>query len=555
MTTEQDPRLVEDPVRLSTSKLWKIQKNYFATMGIRAWKEEVPFYISSNAFTANRYALQVVKFIRDWHSLKKTTQDDIFYLLEVGSGTGKFSYLFLKSLKDLLREYNLENQKFCYIISDLIENNLTFCQENLSFKPFIDNGECDFACFNVEEDTDFTLRLMQKKYSELNAKTPFVIIANYTLDCIAQDEFEYKDDKFYEVKLGLMSRYKNFDIDKAMHLNELKLNFIKSSDPVDITKYYDNPVLNDIIASYPQFFDKKRSRIGMPIGGIHFFENMRALTKNNFFMIVGDKGLSQPKKFPLYDDRYRYSYDGCYSFLVNFHALSEYIKKVGGDCLLTENSNDFKVNLYCMGTSFSELVETKAFFENSMEVTGPEEYCYFFDEYLTNTYRFSLKSLLAFIRLSEWDPNAYAAIHDRVVELIPSASVAFTEDWMDDLKKVINNIYRINIGDDVFNLIGMFFQIQEEDEIALELYQQSLAVFGDRAAPHNNMGMIYEKKKNVQKALQHFQRSVELDKKNRFAKKRIHHLSGRPYLALISPLIKGLFVAGLIVGAMYLISH
>ncbi len=555
MTMEQDPRLVEDPVRLSTSKLWKIQKNYFDTMGIRAWKEEVPFYISSNAFTANRYALQVVKFIRDWHSLKKTTQNDTFYLLEVGSGTGKFSYLFLKTLKELLREYNLENQKFCYVISDLAENNLTFCLENQSFKPFIDNGECDFACFNVEEDSDFTLRLKQKKYSELNVKTPFIVIANYTLDCIAQDEFEYKDGKFYEIKLGLKSRYKNFDIQKAMHLNELRLSFVKPSEETNIDNYYEKPELNEILAGYPQLFNNKRSRIGMPVGAVKFFDNMKALTKNNFFMMVGDKGLTQPRKFPLYDDKYRFSYDGCYSFLVNFHAIGEYVKKSGGDYLLSKNSNDFKVNLYCMGATFSELVETKAFFEKSMEVTGPEEFCHFFDEYLTSNYRFSIKSLLAFIRFSEWDPNAYAIVHDRMIELISGASVPFVEDLKEDLKKVSSNVYRMNIGDDVYNLIGMFFQIQEEDDIALELYEKSLSVFGDKAAPHNNMGMIYEKQKNIPKALFHFQRSVELDKNNRFAKKRIHHLSGKPYLALISPVIKGLFVGGLIVGALYLISH
>ncbi len=555
MTQEQDPRLVELPVRLSTSKIWQIQRNYFASMGIRAFKEEVPFYISSNAFIGQRYANLVLNYIKDWLALNPSHQTETFYLLEVGSGTGKFSFYFLKSFKRLLAENNLADIKFCYVISDITEKCITFCQENESFKEYGERNEIDFCTYDVENDTDFELRIKQRKFSSLKAKTPLVVIANYTFDCVKHDEFEYEDGKFYEVKLGLKSRYKHFDVEKSQHLDDLRLHFERMEITSNIENYYPNQTANKILLNYPSYFDNKKTRIMMPLGAFDFCDNLRQMTQNNAFIIVGDKGLSQPERFHLFSEKYRYSYDGCYSFLVNFHAVGEYCKMHNGDYLLTNNSNDFKVNLYSLGTPFDKLTQTKCFFKESIETAGPEEFIYFFDEFLTSNYRFSQKSLLAFVRFSEWDPNAYAILHDRVLDLLPTYNAPFVEDLKDALNKVITNIYNLNIGDDVYNLAGMIYQMLGEDEQAISLYNRSLAVFGERCDPHSNLGTVYQKQKNFAKALEHFEKAVQLDPKNRFAKNRVNVLTGKPYLAMITPILRGLFVFGLIAGAVYLISR
>lgn len=549
--TEQDPKLIESFVRLSHSKLWEIQRNYFASMGIDAWKEEVPFYISSNAFIGHRYALLVVNFIKEWNKLN-TSDGAPFYLLEVGSGTGKFSFYFLKFFKTLLAEHQLEGQKFCYIISDVATKNIDYCRENPCFQSYIENQELDFSYFNVEEDQDIELLIKQKKYSALNSKKPLIIIANYTFDCIKQDGFEYENEQLNEVQLSLRSRYKNFDTQKALHLKELRFEFHKSI--IDSKDYYQNSVLNEILTAYLPLFKDQKAMIMMPLGAIQFCDHMKALTNNNFFMIAGDKGASIPAHFTLMGENYRVTYDGCYSFLVNFHAIGEYLKKQGGDYLLTKNANTFKVNLYAT-MDFTHFTQTKFCFESFVENFGPEEFCYIFDEYLTSGYRFSLKALLAFLRLSEWDPNAYAVIHEKVLALLPITEKTLMEDVKQDLNKVKDNVYSINMGSDVFNMMGIFYQMQNEDDKALELYLRSISVFGDKAPPHNNAAMIYEKQKNIPKALYHYQKSYELDPKNKYANRKIHYLTGRPYIGAIVPVLKGVLIVGLIGLALYLISR
>ena len=62
-----------------------------------AWKDEVPYYVSSNAFIGQRYALLTINYIHD--ILKQNPHNtEPFYILEIGGGTGKFSFYFLQAL-------------------------------------------------------------------------------------------------------------------------------------------------------------------------------------------------------------------------------------------------------------------------------------------------------------------------------------------------------------------------------------------------------------------------------------------------------------------------
>ena len=88
---------IEEEKRLSQSKLWNIQRNYFHTKGIDAWKGEVPFYVSSNCYIAHAYAQMVFRLIQKNYQ-KTPNQQLAFQIIELGAGTGKFSYYFLQFL-------------------------------------------------------------------------------------------------------------------------------------------------------------------------------------------------------------------------------------------------------------------------------------------------------------------------------------------------------------------------------------------------------------------------------------------------------------------------
>lgn len=545
--TEPDPKIVELPTRFSQSKFWQIQRNYFATMGISAWDKEVPLYISSNAFIGQRYALLVANFLQDWLALHPGNEDQPFYILELGSGPGKFSYYFLQAFKELLASLNLEKQKFLYILSDVIPENLTFCKNNRIFEPFIANNEMDFTLLNVDDPKDFYLERQQKNFSELKkgTPTPLIVIANYTFDCIQQDAFECNDGKMQEVKLGLKSRYKNFNVEKVKYLDELFLQY--HNEDIDINTFYEDQYLNDLLKQYQeQFKDKKRAVIMIPLGAINFMKHLADLTEHNFFMIVGDKGVTDPERFPLLDPAIRATYDGCYSFIVNFHALGNYLKDLGGDYLLTRKSGVFKVNLFSMGNDLRRLTQTRTCFDLFFERDGPDEYCSIYEEFLSNGYRFSIRTLLAFVKYSQYDPEGYLAVYERLLELLPGTHSLLVEEIKIIIEEVKKRVFPL-VGEDVYNALGLFYQNLNLNDQALALYHLSVEHFGDKTPAHHNLGIIYEKQRNFSKALPYYEKAYAINKHDQLAKRKIYQLTGKPFIGYFYPLFKGALLFGILI--------
>lgn len=551
--SQDDPRLIENPVRLSESKLWQIQRNYFKAMGVEAWDKEVPSYISSNAFIGYEYALLVTEFINDTRRHHPQTQYETFYIAELGVGSGRFSFYFLKAFNELLALYGLTEQKFCYIVTDIVEENLKFCEKNPSLAPYLEKQQLDFATLNIEEDQDFFLRKRQQPYSALRTKTPLIIIANYTFDCVKHDLFEIKEGILQERKMGIRSRYKHFDIENAKHLNELKFDY--QNYDIDLENYYQNPYLNEILQDFSAKLKDVNTNLTIPLGAMQFLDTLQKLTASNYFMIAGDKGFSKLEKVHLLENKTHVAYDGCFAFYLNFPSIAEYQKKLGGHCLLTGNDNSFKVCLFSQGASFDELVNTRACFETRLERTGPDEYCFIYDEFAINSYRFAMRSLLSMLRLSQWDPDAYAAVHDRLLSLLPTCDRALRDEVLLDLNKVRDNIYHINQGEDVFNYLGIFYQTMDKDDIAIDLYLQSIALHSKLAASHHNIALIYDKQKNSSKALYHYQKAYELDKKNKFAYRRMSQLSGKPNFTALLPFVKLVIVIGVIALTLYYLGH
>lgn len=551
--SQDDPRLIENPVRLSESKLWQIQRNYFATMGVNAWNKEVPSYISSNAFIGHQYASLVIEFINDTRRNHPNTQHETFYIAELGAGSGKFSFYFLKAFNELLALYDLMDQKFCYVITDIVEKNLAFCEKNPSLSPYLEKQQLDFAILNIENDQDFFLRKRQQPYSALRTKTPLIVIANYTFDCVKHDLFAMTAGKFQERKMGIRSRYKHFDIENAKHLNELRFDY--QDYDISLEHYYQNPYLNEILQDFAVKLQNVDTQVTFPVGAMHFLDVLQDLTANNYFIIVGDKGFSKLEKLMLLENKPHMAYDGCYAFYLNFPCLAEYQKKLGGHYLLTDKDNSFKICLLSQGASFDELKNTRAFYKGRLERLGADEYCYVYDEYVINSYRFGVLSMLSMLRISYSDPDAYAAIHDRILALLPICDRALLDEVILELNKVRQNIYQINQGEDVFNYLGIFYQSIGQDDIAIELYSQSMALYDTLPASHHNIALIYDKQKNTSKALYHYQKAYELDKKNKFAYRRAAQLSGKPNFSALLPFVKLVIVIGAIALTLYYLGH
>src|SRR5579871_4167091 len=106
-------RLLEQNVPLSQSVIWGSQRDFYAQRGLKAWNEDlVPSYITNNPFIAEIFAGIVAAFLQDCLSSAQggyppLSPENPLRMLELGAGTGKFSYLFLRKLALLLQNQNI----------------------------------------------------------------------------------------------------------------------------------------------------------------------------------------------------------------------------------------------------------------------------------------------------------------------------------------------------------------------------------------------------------------------------------------------------------------
>src|SRR5437762_11532711 len=132
-------------------------QSFFDQRRVTAWSQgTVPHYITGNPFIADAYAKVVFGFFRDCRAVDRVEASPGFpaldrsqpvYIIELGSGSGRFGFYFLKNLLDLHNRAGHKDISFKYIMTDFTERNVGFWNSHPALQSFIGQGVLDFACY------------------------------------------------------------------------------------------------------------------------------------------------------------------------------------------------------------------------------------------------------------------------------------------------------------------------------------------------------------------------------------------------------------------------
>ena len=125
MTNTQTTHItIDERVPLSQTKLWDAQRHYYQSQGIQAWAHHVPYYVTSNPYFANSYASIIVRYIQDQMIKGVINTDEPVYIVELGAGSGTFSFYFLKIFTELVSALSV-TVSTVYVMTDIITENLS----------------------------------------------------------------------------------------------------------------------------------------------------------------------------------------------------------------------------------------------------------------------------------------------------------------------------------------------------------------------------------------------------------------------------------------------
>lgn len=113
-----------------------------------------------------------------------------FYIIELGAGSGKFSYFMLKALDEMKAVCDFPFSNIIYVMTDFTQNNFNFWTNHPSLKPYFDSGRLDAGIFDAVNDHSITLWKSGKVLERNSSKNPICIVANYLFDTLYHDIFQ-----------------------------------------------------------------------------------------------------------------------------------------------------------------------------------------------------------------------------------------------------------------------------------------------------------------------------------------------------------------------------
>ncbi|RHY34556.1 hypothetical protein DYB32_000863 [Aphanomyces invadans] len=436
----------------SSSHLWKLMSSFYDRQGVESWAQGiVPHFITSNTFIAKRYVQVFVAYLRD--ALTQLDPTEPLYIVELGTGSGKFSFYFLQWLHDMEAVLNLSFPlgQIRYVMTDFTDSNLKFWQTHPALAPFVQRGTLDFAIFDATHDS--SLYLIHAKHSIVSEslQNPMCVIANYLFDTLHHELFRVEHSVLKQglISVGSTRLNETGTASRTIHGATCYRDDVDPLDP-DIIKrlsnlyrydaidadYYTNPHINAVLKWYCDYYNDSPATFLVPIGALHAIERLKQLSRNEMLILSGDKGHTNPD---------------------HFRGLQDPHIAVHG--------------------SFSVI----------------------------------LKGVLALMKLSFYDADLFYKFRDVFLDQTPGATAKVKVDVMLCLQNTWRHYFQLDKEKDIAFEIGRVYYGMREYEEALRFYTRSLEEMGKHHVTYHNMGLCFYSTRRLPEALDCFQAATKLN--------------------------------------------
>ena len=493
-------KTLQKDLPLSRSFIWNLQAKYYQSLGIDAWLSGmVPSRVTTNSHIAWRYARLIASYIRD------TNADDVT-ILELGAGHGRFGFLTATHLQRIAQDILPKNKSWRYILTDCAERNIQFYETHEAFSPLREQGKVDFARYEAGVDHQILLRGNGEVIDAAHPVKHLIVIGNYFFDSLPMDAWHVKDGELsaFWPLIHCRTTGECFYVEQAEVLEHLDLEWELCPQQPD----YGNPHWNHIAEQLSN--EIQNGTFMLPVGALECLEELRSWSQNPLFLLVTDKGYPHVEE---YQDRGPPTLiqHGCFSFNLNFVALQKWFEIQRGVAFLPD-CRDGLIETAAFVTDYeASKLQSLQFEHQSLNQFTPAE----FHQVTRRCENASpdLFTALSFLKLSCYDPLTLHRLRRNIRAGIPDADSIELRLLYESLLHVRQNFYHLRDFDIHFDL-GLIYQHLGDYDIAIDLYQESIRLFGEVAVTYFNLAICHEKLGNTPQALVSIDRSIELEDDN-----------------------------------------
>ena len=307
---------IQPPVPLSSSALWRLQTLSYNALGMTAWaKDRTPSYITSNPHFAEATARVVFGLLVDL-----APRGEPVTLVELGAGSGRFSWLLLKALTAIAAASPLQAAPWRLVMTDAAASLLRAWRRHPQLAPFVASGHLDFARFDVGAPAPLHISSREAPL----ARGPWIVLANYLWDSVPQDAYEVggPDAAVQALHVGLLSDEDPAFLPAPEVVRHLRLLQQRQPTPADL-----DPVLRAGLDDYARAFSTPTTVLAPTAAHacIQWFAE-----RGPAVVLSADKGvstlahISDGERLPVA------LHGGTASMTVDFHLLSRLLRARGG---------------------------------------------------------------------------------------------------------------------------------------------------------------------------------------------------------------------------------
>lgn len=501
---------IESFKAFENSAIWDLQRNYYINQGIDAWASQVPFYITSNAYFATQYAKMIIELIQDGFANGTYDINKPIYILELGAGSGKFGFFFVKELIEFQNMHTVDKTpEFKYVMTDLCEKNISFWNTHHQLKKHIDKGILDTAFFDADSCNEIKLNNSKKTIKPNSLDNPPIVIGNYFLDTIRCNLLHFRDGEIEQVDLSLQTPTANLkDPDNPKEVIDLKqVEIAYELSDFDVSKVTNNNLLN--VLEYYQN-NVENGRILIPTAAFNVVDYFKSLhKKQQAFFFFSDKGHLSLSLLDYPDDPH-IAYHGSISLMFNFHALKYYVNQDNeNDALLPNRKQNLNLVSLGVNNSFTNFTSFKKAYWDYTDYFTVTDFMSLSNNIINNAQNSTLDELIALMRMTHWEPNIFYRIsgllHDKIEEndtVKIKRCIPYIEENFYFLPNKKSNI--------VFELARLSYLVYDYD-YAITMFEKSMDLYGQSSNGLFNLGLSYFYNDNKTMALDTFKRCLVLD--------------------------------------------
>jgi hypothetical protein len=492
---------IEPSGALSSSSLWAAQRRYFHRQGIGAWGSgTVPHYVTNNPRLAHAYAEVVLGWMRDcraasspaFPSHRPLDPKQPVTIVELGAGSGRFAYLFLRAIRAMLEDSPFSHLPLRYVMTDFTETNVSFWRSHDALQPFVREGVLDFAMFDAERDPSMTLLSSGVTLAPGGLANPLVVVANYVFDGIPLDAFRIDAGNVDEWLVSLHAE-ERVELDDPDFLSRVTAKYTPS--PVRGERYPE-PELTEILHRCVERLD--HGTLLFPSAALRCLRRLAALADGRMLLLSADRGgAGLPRARSSVPPSM--SAHGSFSMDVDYDAIAELFHPGGGGGQsVNHQKGDLHVAAFQAGTHPEGHAETRVAFQRAMAHVGPDDFFDLRRRIQAPGERLDLDEIALLLRLSKHDPRILADCIPFLSAGLEGSADPPRAEILEAVRRCWDNHYFIQERHDLAHDVAVVLY-------ELGAYEEALARFADSTRTHGDA----RKRRSVELCLSRLRRPLD----------------------------------------------